>query len=994
MQSNGKIFKIAAAICIAVVLAIPITTQAKPVELKDAQTMAQRFTESKRGQSTKANVQLKHTAKKQGQKPGGGSVSGNVAQSAPDDIASYYVFNINEDAGGGFVIVAGDDAVKPILGYCENGSYDENDLPPNFAYWMNYLQEQIVWAQEQNIPQSENIRQEWESYMAENVPVTTNAASAVSPLIQTKWDQTSPYNNMCPTDGGNRSVTGCVATAMAQIMKYYNHPLRGNGQSLSYTGTDGVFVPSVNFGATTYDWSNMQDTYTSSAADTPQNNAVATLMYHCGASVKMNYGFDASGAYSSDVPLALTTYFGYDKSIQRKQRQHYGDEEWEAMLTGQIDAGLPVYYNGEDTIYGGHAFILDGYDESGRFHFNWGWGGSQDGYFVTTMLNPNIYKFNQGHGIIIDIKPDEGGVAFGYEFALTGLSSNKNTAFHNDAFTVSISRLSNESVLGIFPGGQLNVALVDDSGNILALTATASKNIGSLPNGYVYSDLTFNCVAPNTIALGQYKLRIVTRPTGGDWKIVTVGNPNSIDFTIVCIDAQEPTISVQPLDTAVIVGENYALSVSASVTDGGTLSYQWFSNTSASNSGGAVIIDETDSCINVPADILGTYYYYVEVTNTNDYATVNKTVTTTSDAAAVTVNSAVPNVVWPVATTITYGNALSTSTLSGGSATGTGDVSILGVFAWDDGLITPTVTNTGYGVTFTPDDNKYLQVTKDDLAITVNKATPAYTETAPTNMSAIYGETLADVAELPSGWSWMIPATLVGAAGEQTHKAKFTPIDVANYNVVENIDVKVNVAKAIGATVTAPVFASKTYNSVTINEIVAPANGQVVNYAINTLNAAPADAVAWKTALTFTGLLPDKDYYIFARTAENANYKSGAVSSAIHVTTDADGANPIFKDKNPDRRSGIRLSSNIVSDKATIAIDLPNNERVSQMKAVFYDNTGNVVFEAEGRGGKIEWNLTNNAGRNAANGTYLAVIEARGNNGKTYKYSTKIGVRR
>ncbi|MDR2581645.1 MAG: C10 family peptidase [Fibromonadaceae bacterium] len=399
---NGLLFILCAAIFIA-----PVAVQAKKVELEKAERLAQRFVEKKHGQRAKENVRLKHAAKRQKQKAGV-----RMLQSEPEDIVHYYVFSINEDSNGGFVIVAGDDVVKPVLGYSDNGNYDESNLPPNFAYWMSHLQQQITWAQEHGIEQTEAVRREWERYIDGDISAS---AGIVEPLIQTKWNQRAPYNNMAPMDGSNRSVTGCVATAMAQIMKFHNHPVRGYGWSEAYTtGTHEINVPSVNFDVE-YDWDNMLNSYTSNAMII-QEDAVATLMYHAGVSVQMDYSPTGSGAYSRDVPMALTAYFGYDRSIQHRQRENYNDAAWETMLMEQINAGMPVYYTGRND-ESGHAFILDGYDGAGKFHFNWGWGGLFDGYFVTTALNPGVGgdgagsgTYNDDQSIIINIKPDEDSV--------------------------------------------------------------------------------------------------------------------------------------------------------------------------------------------------------------------------------------------------------------------------------------------------------------------------------------------------------------------------------------------------------------------------------------------------------------------------------------------------------------------------------------------------------------------------------------------------------
>jgi hypothetical protein len=211
----------------------------------------------------------------------------------------------------------------------------------------------------------------------------------------------------------------------------------------------------------------------------------------------------------------------------------------------------------------------------------------------------------------------------------------------------------------------------------------------------------------------------------------------------------------------------------------------------------------------------------------------------------------------------------------------------------------------------------------------------------------------------------------------------------------EDLTLTWTIAKATGAAAGVPTLASKTHNSITITAVTA-ANGQAVNYAISTTATAPTEATAWKTELTFAGLSANTDYYVFARTVENANYLAGGASAALTVKTDAAPTPPIDTPINniqkSDGRVGVRLSKNIVSDKAEFEVVLPN-DRVLEVKVAIYDNTGNVVFETSGRDAKLSWNLTNAAGRNVANGTYLIIAEAKGAKG-TYAYCAKVGVKR
>jgi hypothetical protein len=234
-----------------------------------------------------------------------------------------------------------------------------------------------------------------------NVSVST----AVSPLVQTKWDQSPYYNNLCPYDNskGERTVTGCVATAMAQVMNYWEYPKKGTGFHSYNHSKYGTL--NANFGSTTYDWANMPNELTSSSS-TVQKNAVATLMYHCGVSVDMDYNVSSeggSGAYviSSRSPVthcteyALKTYFGYKTSIQGVQKADYTTTNWKNLLKAELDASRPIVYAGFGD--GGHCFVCDGYDNNDYFHFNWGWGGLYDGYFALNALIPGAAVLAAAH---------------------------------------------------------------------------------------------------------------------------------------------------------------------------------------------------------------------------------------------------------------------------------------------------------------------------------------------------------------------------------------------------------------------------------------------------------------------------------------------------------------------------------------------------------------------------------------------------------------------
>ena len=389
-----KRFKSLLLFCCMLFLLQPL--HAERVEPEKAQKLAQRYVQLKQKTRATADVRLKYTATNKKQQ----NTYAGTRTVQDEQTVAYYVFNINEKSSGGFVIVAGDDVVKPILGYSNNGSYDEKNLPPNFAYWMDYLQQQIAYAQERNLQQSETIKKEWDAYL--NGKLSSPVAS-VEPLIQTYWNQGAPYNYKCPPN----TYTGCVATAMAQIIKYHNYPTRGIGQSEAYNcSTSGIYIPAVDF-EVNYDWANMLNIYDDTAIP-QQEEAVATLMYHCGVSVEMDYGIDASSANSVRVLNGLITHFNYDYGMDYCEKGRYTDSQWADMLKTELSSSRPVYYSGSGP-GGGHAFVCDGYDSENKFHFNWGWGGWYNGYFVLSALNPGEgHNYNDTQAVIIGIKPATG----------------------------------------------------------------------------------------------------------------------------------------------------------------------------------------------------------------------------------------------------------------------------------------------------------------------------------------------------------------------------------------------------------------------------------------------------------------------------------------------------------------------------------------------------------------------------------------------------------
>ena len=282
---------------------------------------------------------------------------------------AYYAFNIGQEQG--FVIVSGDDRTPPILGYVEEGSFDASQIPDNMKVWLQGYERQIAWLQahQDHTPETQ----------------TGEEREAVSPLVNCHWDQGEPFNNMCPFyTSTDRCVTGCTATAMAQVIYYHRRPKATTDPIPAYYTTSYNFYRE-EMPVTTIDWDNLLPSY---EGDEPEDaiNAVSTLMALCGQSIKVDYGPRSSGAVSSLMAIALRKYFNFAPSTHFIERDNYRLEEWENIIYQELAEGRPVLYGGMSS-GGGHEFVVDGYDRDGLFHINWGWGGMSDGYFLLSVLN-------------------------------------------------------------------------------------------------------------------------------------------------------------------------------------------------------------------------------------------------------------------------------------------------------------------------------------------------------------------------------------------------------------------------------------------------------------------------------------------------------------------------------------------------------------------------------------------------------------------------------
>ena len=365
---------------------------ANPVDAQRAQQIGQCFLSTAKG-AQKLDIQLVHTS----------ATRGDV---------DYYVFNVSGD--NGFVVVAGDDRVKPILAYSTTGRFNPNDIADGFEFTLNSFCEEIQYVRDNNLAVTPDIKAEWTSVASTGKINQDRATCAVvGPLCQTIWNQNYPWNSQCPEDAegsGGHVYAGCVATAMAQVMKFYDWPPMGTG-SHTYN-PDGYAQQTANFGETEYHFELMPNELDSLSTE-EDYFYIAQFLHHCGIAVDMQYSGNGSGAYSEDVPSALRNYFRYNCDDHITNDNWWGvggytNEEWAQMLKdGGLDENIPLYYSGQDDNWqGGHAFVCDGYDENDYFHFNWGWSGRDDAWCPIGALNTTKYAFNMMNGFTGHIIPN------------------------------------------------------------------------------------------------------------------------------------------------------------------------------------------------------------------------------------------------------------------------------------------------------------------------------------------------------------------------------------------------------------------------------------------------------------------------------------------------------------------------------------------------------------------------------------------------------------
>lgn len=412
----------------------------------------------------------------------------------------YYVFP--HDGNCGYTIVSGDDRMPEIVGYSTTDTYSEENMPDGMKHLMQAY-EAMATALANGDAKAERCLAEKEALAADS----TYRQPRVAPLLaDVVWGQTEPYNNLCPMyDDQRRTLNGCVPTAMAQLMMYYQYPQTLKSDIPAYqTESYQLNMPSVAAGER-YDWDNMLPQYSGSAYTAAQANAVAKLMYHCGLSAEADYGPSLTGAWCT--PYVLVKYWGYDPDlIKQLDRENFSLREWTAILDAELQASRPVYYCGwSPTI--GHAFLCDGADGDGLYHINWGWSGWSNGYFDITVLNSDYSGtesatapadgYNYSCSMIVGIMPDNG-VADAPLIETPLLTADKNDWVGCDLLTTERAdangsfRLSIAAEFGNYKktafDGYAGVGLKDESGIYLPLSTSKIYLEGMMEDGSYYSE--------------------------------------------------------------------------------------------------------------------------------------------------------------------------------------------------------------------------------------------------------------------------------------------------------------------------------------------------------------------------------------------------------------------------------------------------------------------------------------------------------------------------
>lgn len=444
---------------------------------------------------------------------------------------TFYV--ITPESGAGFVIVAGDDRVTPILAYSTSYPMAESDmLPPNFEAWLRYVDGAVCCARSNNIVADDATVRLWsEGYTPVNATLLKTA----------RWSQYQPYNKYCPLDDGALSLTGCTQTAMAIIMHYNRWPERATGTTEPFTtATKGISVPSRDLNHA-YDWDNMLYDYVEGDYVEVEGEAVAVLMADLGHSFQADYS--AVGTAALTNARAMYENYGYSPSCYFAMRDYYTSDGWNELMRSEIESGRPVFYSAYTVNEEGHAFVLDGFDDNDYFHVNWGWGGMSDGFFKLSDLILGEYIFDTMHWAFLGIYPVRNGEIDNWLYlSAPGISTSTKEFQQGVKFVVEGISIANASVLNF--EGEVRVGVCDINGEFKSWASEAVAF--ALDAGYATSVVNITAEVENEILSGD-RLRAFYRANSSDkwysmkpysdnttWGVVlkspTIGETTSLKF--------------------------------------------------------------------------------------------------------------------------------------------------------------------------------------------------------------------------------------------------------------------------------------------------------------------------------------------------------------------------------------------------------------------------------------------------------------------------------
>lgn len=429
MKNNFTRLQFVIVLCM---ILVPLQMQAKMISVSDARNMAEKCLR----ELSSGKFSLYYDASVTANSKSEYSVSLSDVKLAytgiNKGIPSFYVFNRVQK--GGFVIIAADDRVQTLLGYSDEGKFDMSDVPENMKVFLDAYQEQIGNA----VEQSENSVEEMKTQIASDL----QEHPIISELLTSEWGQRFPYNERCPIYSDSLLVaSGCVATAMAQVMYYWRWPVRGKGQH-SYISRKCGYELSADFSKSVYDWDAMTPTYNAESS-AEADSAVARLILDCGISVDMNYNCNGKGlseALPFVVPKSFVEYFCYDDSIKLKHRFLYTVRGWDELIYNELSNKRPVLYFALDSEFkNGHSFVIDGYRPTGYYHVNWGWNGKYNGYYLLNNLTPGTYNYKLLNTAIIGIQKPEITSVDNHQISSSLSDYSKTTVFTLSGVVVPVS---------------------------------------------------------------------------------------------------------------------------------------------------------------------------------------------------------------------------------------------------------------------------------------------------------------------------------------------------------------------------------------------------------------------------------------------------------------------------------------------------------------------------------------------------------------------------